>query len=212
MRKRLMSMYGRLLDRFGPQGWWPGRTPFEVAVGAVLTQNTNWGNVERAIGNLKRERALSARAISSMNHRRLASMIRPAGYFNVKARRLKSFVAYLKEDYGGSMKRMAGRGLAEVRHDLLSVNGIGPETADSIILYALHKPVFVIDAYTKRVLSRHGMIDGNEDYEQVRSLFEGSLEPDVRMFNEFHALFVVVGKHLCRPRNPRCGECPLEGL
>ena len=211
MRERLLEIYERLFESFGPQQWWPGDTPFEMAVGAVLTQNTNWSNVERAIINLKAARALSARAIHDMDEGPLSSLIRPAGYFNVKARRLKSFAGFLLERYGGSMKRMRGTALTEVRLQLLEVHGVGPETADSIILYALQKPVFVIDAYTRRVLSRHGVMEEGRVYEEFRTLFEDNLDPDTQMFNEFHALFVAVGKHYCRPRVPLCGDCPLEG-
>ena len=139
-------------------------------------------------------------------------MIRPAGYFNVKARRLKSFVGFLTGEFGGSMKRMAGAGKDEVRERLLAVHGIGPETADSIVLYALGLPVFVIDAYTRRVLSRHGIMDHDEPYESFRAMFESALETDVQLFNEYHALFVAVGKHYCRPGKPRCGDCPIEGF
>ncbi len=210
-RTRLLSIYKRLFESFGPQRWWPGDTPFEVAVGAILTQNTNWSNVERAIFNLKRSGKLGARAIHTMDNAELAELIRPAGYFNVKAKRLKSFVDFLVSGYGGSMKRLSRTGLREVRHELLQVHGIGPETADSLMLYALEKPVFVVDAYTNRVLSRHGIMEAGEGYEAFRSLFEDNLDHDLKMFNEFHALFVAVGKNYCRPKKPRCSECPLEG-
>ena len=209
---KLKKLY-TLMDRsLGPQNWWPGDTPFEIAVGAVLTQNTNWGNVERAIANLKHARALSARAIHSMPEGELASLIRPAGYFNVKARRLKNFVGFLAGNHGGSLKRLARGDTALVRELLLEVNGIGPETADSIILYALEKPVFVIDAYTRRVLSRHHIMEAERGYEEFRALFERAIEPDVGVYNQYHALLVNVGKHFCRPREPRCGRCPLEGV
>jgi endonuclease-3 related protein len=216
-RTRLMQLYRRLLNRFGPQNWWPGDTPFEVAVGAVLTQNTNWGNVERAIRNLKADKSLSARAIHAMPHARLASLIRPAGYYNIKARRLKHFVGFLMDSYGGSMKRMAREETGRARQLLLGVNGVGPETADSIILYALDKPVFVIDAYTKRVLARHGIgpngkARNKDDYESYRAMFEQSIRRDAALYNEYHALFVAAGKHYCRPRQPRCSLCPLEGF
>ncbi len=211
MRSRLLNMYDRLLESFGPQAWWPADTPFEVAVGAILTQNTNWSNVERAIISLKAARAMSARAIHDMDNATLAELIRPAGYFNVKARRLKSFAEFLFSSYGGSMKHMARTPLEDVRTELLDVHGVGPETADSIILYALKMPVFVIDAYTKRVLSRHGVMEAGEDYESFRRYFEENLEHDSQMFNEFHALFVSVGKNYCRPKNPRCSECPIKG-
>lgn len=217
----LEETYERLFKFYGPQGWWPAGTAFEVAVGAVLTQNTNWQNVERAIANLKREKALSARAISAMRKSRLARLIRPAGYFNVKAGRLKALVGFIVREHGGSMRRMAGVGTALMRERLLSVHGVGPETADSILLYALGKPVFVVDAYTKRVLSRHGLAWEGISYAECQGLFhrafparganpgEGEMVP---FFNEYHALFVRVGKERCRPRAPLCGGCPLEGL
>lgn len=210
-QKTLKTIFRRLYRAFGPQHWWPGDTPFEIAVGAILTQNTNWGNVEKAVENLKGRNALSAKKIHEMPLRELSSLIRPAGYYNVKARRLKSFTDFLMRGYGGSIGKMKGKRTATLREDLLAVNGIGPETADSILLYALEKPVFVIDAYTRRALSRHGITGGKEPYEGLRKVFEDALKPDVAMFNEFHALFVRLGKTYCRPR-PLCGECPLYGL
>ena len=206
----LIYIYERLFAFFGPQHWWPGGTPFEVAVGAILTQNTNWGNVERAIGNLKAAGGLSAGRLRDMPDDEVAALIRPAGYFNVKTRRLKAFLRLLVEGHGGSMAKMKRLELTALRQELLSVNGIGPETADSILLYALDKPVFVIDAYTKRVLSRHGVMGHDEPYEAFQGLFHRSLGRDVALFNEYHALFVAVGKDFCKPR-PRCGGCPLEG-
>ncbi len=211
MKKRLADIYDRLYSRFGPQHWWPGDTAFEVAVGAVLTQNTNWGNVEKAIRNLKSEGALNARRLHEMKPQRLASLIRPAGYYNIKAKRLKNFIDLLAGGYGGSMKRMAGEETTVIRQKLLDVNGIGPETADSILLYALEKPVFVIDAYTKRVLSRHNILDHDESYEDFQQLFHSDLERDAGLFNEYHALFVRVAKEYCRTK-PRCAGCPLEGV
>jgi len=212
MKNKLDHIYKKLLKKFGPQHWWPGDTPFEIAVGAVLTQNTNWGNVERAIANLKRARSLSAKRIHAMSHTELAELIRPAGYFNVKSKRLKNFVDFLVDEHGGSMARMAKGTLPELRHELLRVNGVGPETADSILLYALEKPTFVIDAYTKRALSRHSFGSYDDSYDAYRSLFMDSLPHNVELYNEYHALFVALGKHLCRPRNPLCNECPLEGM
>ncbi len=208
---KLRIIYNVLYKSFGPQHWWPGDTPFEVAVGAILTQNTNWGNVEKAISNLKASRALSAKKIHSMPASRLAALIRPAGYFNIKARRLKAFIGFLVENYQGSMEKMKKEDIHSLRGKLLSVNGVGPETADSILLYALGKPVFVIDAYTKRVLSRHELMGHDESYEDFQSLFHSSLRKDVRLFNEYHALFVRVGKIYCRPK-PLCGICPLKHL
>lgn len=211
--KILTEVYERLYGAFGPQYWWPGETPFEVAVGAILTQNTNWGNVEKAIGNLKRHRALSARRLHEMPLRELASLIRPTGYFNVKAKRLKSFVDFLVAGYGGSLKMMKMEDMGTLREKLLGVNGVGPETADSILLYALDKPVFVIDAYTKRVLSRHGVMGHEEPYDEFQKLFHSRLPASgVALYNEYHALFVMVGKTYCRPRNPLCESCPLEGI
>jgi endonuclease-3 related protein len=206
----LNEIYHRLFQAFGPQHWWPGDTPFEIAVGAILTQNTNWGNVEKAIGNLKRQSALSAKVIHEMPVNKLAGLIRPAGYFNVKAQRLKSFIGFLVEGYRGSMKRMEEEDLNPLREKLLHVNGIGPETADSILLYALEKAVFVIDAYTKRVLSRHGIMGHEKSYDEFRNLFHSALKRDIGLFNEYHALFVMVGKTYCKRKRPLCGQCPLR--
>src|SRR5512139_2952250 len=211
MRNKLLLIYNKLYSHFGPQHWWPGETPFEVAVGAVLTQNTNWGNVEKAIDNLKREGKLNASAIHKITTESLAALIKPAGYFNVKAKRLKHSVSFLMKDYGGSMSRMKDAKLPSIREDLLRVNGIGPETADSIILYALEKPVFVVDAYTKRVLSRHNIKDHDASYDTFQELFDLNLKRDFRLFNEYHALFVKVAKEHCRTK-PICEGCPLEGM
>jgi len=199
-----------MLTRFGPRGWWPGQTPFEVMVGAVLTQNTNWKNVERAIGNLKEADALSPEAMLAMSPARLASLIKPAGYFRVKAKRLRNFLKYFVESYDGSARRMARRELAELRPELLAVNGVGPETADSILLYALKKPIFVIDAYTKRILSRHGLCAEEDAYDELQELFMDRLAEDVPLYNEYHALIVETGKDFCRTK-PRCQDCPLNG-
>lgn len=209
--RKLQKIYGKLFAAFGPQHWWPGETAFEVAVGAILTQNTNWGNVEKAIGNLKREGLLSAEHLLRMPVRQLAGLIRPAGYFNIKSKRLKNFVEFLAAHYGGSMRKMKGEDQAVTRKRLLAVNGIGPETADSIILYALEKPVFVIDAYTKRVLSRHNIMGHDSSYEDFQGLFHHSLEKNAVMYNEFHALFVRLAKVHCRTK-PLCGGCPIEGM
>jgi endonuclease-3 related protein len=225
----LGDIFWALYSAFGPQHWWPGESPFEVAVGAILTQNTNWGNVEKAIGNLKAHGALSPGAIHGMPLGRLAELIRPAGYYNVKARRLKAFIGFLMERWGGSLEGMKAEEAGPLREALLSVNGIGPETADSILLYALEKPVFVIDAYTRRVLSRHGIMEYGEPYGRFQELLEGARPPfhgearppfhgearppgDVLgFFNEYHALLVRVGKTFCR-RRPLCGSCPLRAI
>ncbi len=207
----LESIYGRLYSAFGPQRWWPGDSPFEVAVGAILTQNTSWHNVERAIANLKGRGLLGPRKMHGLAAGELAGIIRPAGYFNIKAKRLKAFLKLLFEQYGGSMKRMDRDDTAVLRRRLLGVNGIGPETADSILLYALHRPVFVVDAYTKRVLSRHGILGRDEPYEVYQGLFHSTLKADAGLFNEYHALLVRIGKSHCRPSRPLCDECPLGG-
>jgi len=204
----LTDIYNALHRHFGPQHWWPGDSSFEIAVGAVLTQNTNWGNVEKAIQNLKRERCLNAKKLHEMPHSTLATLIRPAGYFNVKAKRLRNFLAFLTNHFKGSIKRMESADTEQLRESLLSVNGIGPETADSILLYALGRPVFVIDAYTKRVLYRHNIISEDATYHEMQELFHGSLQKNAQLYNEFHALFVMVGKHYCKPK-PRCDGCPL---
>ncbi len=208
--KNLLKIYQKLYQTFGPQHWWPGETPFEIAIGAILTQNTNWGNVEKAIDNLKKQNALSARVIHKMPVRLLSELIRPTGYFNIKAKRLKSFIDFLMNDYHGSMKKMKNEYLYLLREKLLSINGIGPETADSIILYALEKPVFVIDTYTKRVLSRHGIMNHEKSYDEFQELFYSALEKDVKLFNEYHALFVRIGKTFCKKKKPLCELCPLK--
>ncbi|TAN42449.1 MAG: endonuclease III domain-containing protein [Nitrospirae bacterium] len=211
MKRELQQIYRRLSGHFGPQHWWPGDTPFEVAVGAILTQNTNWGNVEKAIRNLKKAGKLHAQTLHAMPAEELAILIRPAGYYNIKAKRLKNFITLLSGEYGGSMKKMAAEQLPDIRKKLLAVNGIGPETADSILLYALDKPVFVIDAYTKRVLSRHNIMDHDASYDEFQGLFHKGLRQDLQLFNEYHALFVRLAKEHCWTR-PLCGGCPLEGL
>ncbi|RJQ21063.1 MAG: endonuclease III domain-containing protein [Nitrospiraceae bacterium] len=210
-RKILLDIYRALFKSFGPQHWWPGETPFEVAVGAIITQNTNWGNVEKAINNLKEQKVLNAKLLFEMPPEKLASLIRPAGYFNVKTKRLKEFLSFLLTRYRGSMERMKKGDTSTLRHELLNVKGIGPETADSILLYALEKPVFVIDAYTKRVLSRHKIVSEDVTYHELQGLFHKDLPTDVQLFNEYHALFVMAGKHFCKPK-PRCEECPLKGM
>ncbi|HXW68352.1 MAG TPA: hypothetical protein VEJ88_01990 [Dissulfurispiraceae bacterium] len=175
----------------------------------MLTQNTNWSNVEKAIGNLKAAGVLAARALHRVPTAELALLIRPSGYFNIKAGRLKAFLAFISTAYNGSMKNMGKVETASLRHELLNVHGIGPETADSILLYALDKPVFVIDAYTKRVMSRHGIIDYKASYDEYQQLFHDVLDEDAKLFNEYHALLVMAGKDYCKPK-PRCANCPLS--
>jgi endonuclease-3 related protein len=205
----LREIYGRLFQHFGPQHWWPGETPFEVMIGAVLTQNTSWQNVEKAIANLKAAGLLSASALSALFAAELAEHIRPAGYYNIKAARLKNLLALIAEQ--GGVEDLLAQPTATLRQLLLSVKGIGPETADSIVLYAAAKPVFVVDAYTHRILSRHGLISEDCDYFQMQAVFMDHLEEDVAMFNEYHALIVRVGKEFCRKSKPKCEECPLKG-
>jgi endonuclease-3 related protein len=206
---KIERIYKTLYNAFGTQHWWPGDTPFEVAVGAILTQNTNWGNVEKAISNLKAAKALNHKILLELPVKELARLIRPAGYFNIKAKRLKAFIDFLVNHYRGSMNKMKHEDMHGLREKLLSINGIGPETADSILLYALDKPVFVIDAYTKRVLSRHGIMEHDEPYERFQELLYASLKKDIKLFNEYHALFVRVGKIYCKPK-PVCEGCPLS--
>ncbi len=205
----LPQFYQTLSAALGPMHWWPAKTPFEVIVGAILTQNTAWVNVERAIANLRRERLLTPRALQQASLGKLARLVRPSGYFRQKAKKLKAFVRFLRENFDGSLARMFRTPTAELRARLLAVHGIGPETADSILLYAGNHPVFVVDAYTKRILLRHGLVGEDPGYEEVRQLFESNVPRDPRLFNEFHALLVNVGKNWCRPQDPRCTECPL---
>ena len=205
----LPTIYRRLLTAFGPQHWWPAETPFEVMVGAILTQNAAWSNVERAIANLKRARKLNPRAILALSNPGLQRLIRPSGFFRVKAKRLRAFADYFVTRYQGSIARMRREPLARLRPELLRVHGIGPETADSILLYALNKPSFVIDAYTRRMLERHGMAARTTGYEDLRAMFEDSLPRRVQLYNEYHALFVRLAKTHCRTR-PLCDGCPLS--
>jgi endonuclease-3 related protein len=205
----LHEYFDALFAAHGPQHWWPGRTPFEVIVGAILTQNTSWTNVEMAIANLRSERLLTLRAIEAVPIKRLARLIRSSGYFRQKAKKLKAFVQFLRRQYQGSLARMFRARTSVLREQLLAVHGIGPETADCILLYAARHPVFVVDAYTRRVLERHDLVKGKHSYEHIRRLVESSLPPSVALYNEFHALIVHTGKHYCRARNPRCGECAL---
>jgi endonuclease III related protein len=209
-RPELAHYFTALSSALGPQHWWPARTPFEVIVGAILTQNTAWSNVERAIANLRRERLLTPRALEKIDQRRLARLIRSSGYFRQKARKLKEFVRFLRRDFDGSLTRMFRTPTAELRERLLAVHGIGRETADSILLYAGGHQVFVVDAYTQRILSRHALSHEKAKYEDVRALFEASLPAEPALYNEFHGLIVHVGKHWCRTREPRCNVCPLQ--
>jgi endonuclease III related protein len=207
----LEGIYRRLYKAFGRQHWWPARTPFEVIVGAILTQNTAWANVEKAIENLRTANCLSVRKIRDIPLSRLAKLIRPSGYYNIKAQRLKSFIDFLFREYSGSLPQMSKACLSRLRPQLLEVKGIGPETADSILLYACEKPVFVIDAYTRRIMARHHLLDGQMDYPDIQEIFMANLKPQVGLFNEYHALLVRLAKDFCR-KKPQCNHCPLEGL
>jgi len=179
-------------------------------VGAILTQNTNWGNVEKAIINIKRHNLLTPGKLYRMPLGKMASLIRPAGYYNIKARRLKNFLGFVFDRYKGNINKMLGTRTDILRRQLLSVNGIGPETADSILLYALNKPVFVVDAYTKRIFSRHKLIKDGSSYAEVQDLFMRKLRPDLKLFNEYHALLVRLGKEFCLKNKRRCRLCPLK--
>lgn len=202
-------IYLRLFDFFGPQRWWPGDTIEEIIIGAVLTQNTNWSNVERAISNLKRENALSLKKILSLSPNRLSDLIRPSGYYNIKEKRLRAVADFFVQRCGCSFDLLNDIPLDVIRSDLLSVYGVGPETADSILLYALNRPVFVVDAYTRRIGTRHGLFTEHDNYESIRRIFESSIKVDIPLFNEFHALIVRLGKFYCKPL-PLCELCPLH--
>ncbi len=206
----LIKIYRLLFDAFGPQHWWPGESPFEVVVGAVLTQNTNWQNVERAIRNLREADLLEPRALYGVPVAELEELIRPAGYFRVKAQRLRNLLAFLVDRHEGSLEAMFAVGLPDLRRQLLEVRGVGPETADSILLYAGGLASFVVDAYTHRVFARHGWIDFDADYHRIQDYVQTELPFDAAMYNEFHALLVRLGKEYCRKAHPKCEECPLR--
>lgn len=210
MRRKFYSIYQKLYSYFGAQHWWPGETPFEVMVGAILTQNTNWLNVEKAINNLKRHKLLEPHKLYRISNKRLALFIKPAGYFNVKTTRLKAFLNFIFNSYYGNLKKMSLINARDLRRQLLSINGIGPETADSMLLYALNKPVFVVDVYTRRILLRHRLIKDDASYDEIQNLFMKNLHPDVKLFNEYHALLVRLGKGLCLKNKPKCDICPLK--
>lgn len=207
----LGEIYERLFKAFGPQHWWPGETPFEVCIGAILTQNTAWTNVEKAIVNLKKEKLLTPQALKKVSIRRLARFIRSAGYFNQKAKKLKNFIRFLFDDYGGNINKMLNEDFLILRGKLLEVNGIGLETADSIVLYAANKPLFVVDAYTRRILSRHNLIGMDASYSEIQNLFMDNLEDRVSLFNEYHALIVRLGKEICKTK-PNCPACPIKDI
>jgi endonuclease III related protein len=208
--KRLQKTFNTLLYRFGKRNWWPGETPLEVIVGAVLTQNTSWKNVEKAIFSMKAHGVMDMERLRDVEEGELARIIRSAGFFNIKARRLKNLINALYDQFDGSIDRMRESELATLRAFLLRINGLGPETADSILLYALDKPIFVVDAYTKRFLAHHGLYNGSGDYHDVQRYFQENLPQDTYLFNEFHALIVLLCQTYCR-KSPLCDGCPLEG-
>ena len=205
----LMDLYRRLLEAYGPQDWWPGDSPFEIIVGAILTQATSWTNVEKAINNLKDAGILSPESLRDIPTYELAALIRPSGYFNVKARRLKAFINHLWDVHDGDVDAMLNTDGPALRRDLLSINGVGEETADDILLYAAGKPYFVIDAYTRRILERIGLNDDAVNYADYQRLFHDALPANPRRFNEYHALLVSHGKDVCRP-TPLCDRCCLR--
>lgn len=210
MKNKLKLIYQKLYSCFGPQHWWPANSPFEVMLGAILTQNTNWQNVKKAIVNLKKHNLLNPHKLCRLPLKRLAFLIKPSGYYNIKAKRTKGFLKFLLKFYNANIKRMSLQTGPELRNQLLSVKGIGPETADSILLYALGKPIFVVDAYTKRILLRHGIVGQNADYSEIQKLFMNNLPRKVKLFNEYHALLVRLGKEFCLKNKPKCGLCPLK--
>jgi endonuclease-3 related protein len=207
----LIDIYRRLSERFGPQHWWPAEEPFEVIVGAILTQSAAWGNVEKVIANLKASGALSPAALRRLKLSKLAELVHPCGYYNAKALKLKSLAFWLGNHYGDDLKRFFDHSIDDLRQQLLSIHGIGQETADSIILYAAAKPVFVVDAYTRRILSRLGLAPQKDSYATYQALFMDKLPADTRLFNEYHALLVAQGKSVCR-RRPLCPQCCLSDI
>ncbi len=206
--KRLMEIYCKMYEHFGPRGWWPGETDFEICVGAILTQSVAWRNVERAINNLKEKGLCTLRGMYNSTLEELERCIVPTMYYRMKAKKLKCFVNHVVENYG-SLRPMFDKNLPELRNELLGIYGIGHETADSIILYAAEKPIFVVDAYTKRIFSRLGYFEENASYDLMQRYFMEHLPPDTRLYNEYHALIVAVGNNYCRIRQARCPECPI---
>jgi endonuclease-3 related protein len=210
--KVFLEIYNLLYDKFGPRHWWPGDTRLEIIIGAILTQNTAWSNVEKAIANLKKARLLNVKKLSGISEKTLAGHIKPAGYYNIKSARIKNFLSFLKKRYNGSIDRMFETETRKLREALLNINGIGPETADSILLYAGEKPVFVVDAYTRRIFSRHGYLRKDADYAETQAVFLKCLPEDAKLFNEYHALIVELGKNLCKSKKPLCKECPIRRI
>jgi endonuclease-3 related protein len=207
--RRLRRIYERLLARFGPGGWWPAQTAFEVCLGAILVQNTSWTNVEKALASLRQAGLLDFATLDALSASAIAARIRSSGSFRVKARRVRAFLDFLGTRYGGRVEAMRRDEPRRLREGLLSVHGVGPETADSILLYAVGQPSFVVDAYTRRVFARLGLVAGDEPYDKLQGFFVRNLRPDAALYNDFHAQIVTLAKHYCR-RRPRCADCPLE--
>ena len=210
MQATLLNMMDAMLDSLGPSHWWPGESAFEVCVGAILTQNTNWNNVERALANLKGRDLLDPVRLFETDQESLAELIRPAGYYRVKASRLRHFLDFLREEAGFRLQGLERQDTPQLRQKLLGIKGIGAETADSILLYALHKPSFVVDAYTARIMSRHEMIREDAGYEELKTLFTDNLPLDVSLYQEYHALLVRLGNRWCRKKYGLCSDCPLQ--
>jgi endonuclease-3 related protein len=211
VKGKLTELYQRLLAYYGPQNWWPGDTPLEVMVGAVLTQNTSWAQAAKAIANLKKAKVLDLNRLKELPLSRLAQLIRPAGYYNLKAQRLRNLLDLIFASFGGDLPGFLAAPLPEARRALLSTKGIGPETADSILLYAAGRPIFVIDAYTHRILGRHHMAAAQMTYHDLQKFFMDNLPADADIFNEFHALLVRLGKERCKKNGPVCEGCPAQG-
>jgi len=207
---RIKKIYRLLYKKYGPQGWWPGDSQLECILGAILTQNTSWVNVEKAILNLKSLDLISIEKLTLLTTNELAQLIRPSGYYNQKAIKVKNFIAFVSESYEGKLEKMFEEEISELRNKLLQIKGIGPETADCIILYGGNKPVFVVDTYTYRILSRHGLVPEQTNYNEMQELFMDSLAMDTQMFNEYHALLVRTAKAHCKKIKPICAGCPLE--
>ncbi|MCG8450338.1 MAG: endonuclease III domain-containing protein [Pirellulales bacterium] len=212
MTSTTQKVFQNLLDKLGPQYWWPGESPLEVMIGAVLVQNTTWKNVERAIENLRDADLIHLQRLLKIPPNELAELIRPAGYFRLKTKRLRSLLEFVVYHYDGSLAKMREADLHDLRRQLLNVHGIGPETADSILLYALEMPALVVDTYTHRIFARHGWVGYDLDYHQLQDHLVAELPVDEALYNELHALLVHVGHHFCHKKEPRCESCPLKEM
>lgn len=209
---KFKEIYTRLYHHFGPQGWWPGETRFEIMVGTILTQNTNWENARKAITNLQGAGVLSFSELSTLPVDELARLIQPSGYFNIKAQRLQNLLRMIGDRYDGDLEHFLREDPTVARRALLTVKGIGPETADSILLYAAGHPIFVVDAYTHRIFTRHQLAEEEIDYDTLQESFHANLPSQTALYNEYHALIVALGKKFCRKKAPRCDQCPLQGI